>query len=458
MSRTPAAKGALRLPSLEVPESEKLAYTEADVHSKLFEPDMVALGFPARTASQADGEWFQEQRTLALRRLKSGRTRGQHDGLYLVGNSPVVLCELKKYEALDSPGDFEKAKRQLVEYALSEDFDPPPPFLVLYCGKPERTVFWRLRSLADGTLIDEHPYEELGSEIWSWEQIGSFRRKGEFAREQVDARRLLEILLHHLDRIEDDLRKDVAQAVRIVSSKEPPAIVSEFGRWLLDHSEARRRMKELYERKLAEVPKASEKAVVEEMVPQAALNYLNKVFFLNLCEERNLPGFYRILREFLPETKATTTPTTAAVFLGLLRKKIRDATNEWDPSEEEAYRGLRDELTSDIREHVIDQNNWSELIRVAFDLAQEEFPLVYREDAYDYFRPHRATVAELVYDLSTKSFVKLTNEHVGNIYQGLLSSRRRGAEGRGSRRAQQSTLGAFYTPQGDVDYMVSKLT
>ena len=39
----------------------KLAYTEADVHSKLFEPDMSSLGFPPRTASQADGEWFQEQ-------------------------------------------------------------------------------------------------------------------------------------------------------------------------------------------------------------------------------------------------------------------------------------------------------------------------------------------------------------------------------------------------------------
>ncbi len=90
-------------------------------------------------------------------------------------------------------------------------------------------------------------------------------------------------------------------------------------------------MEQLYQRKLAEVPKASEKAVVEEMVTQAALSYLNKVFFLNLCEERNLPGFYRILREFLPETRAFTTSTTAAVFLGLLRKKIRDvAAEKWD--------------------------------------------------------------------------------------------------------------------------------
>lgn len=446
-----------RLPSLEVPEAEKRSYTEADVHSKLFEPDMAALGFPPRTGNQADGEWFQEQRTLALRRLKSGRSLGQHDGLYLIGNSPVVLCELKRYDALDSPAEFEKARRQLIEYALSEDFDPAPPFLLLYCGKPQRTVFWMLKSLADGTLIDEEAYEELGSDVWTWDRIASFRLKGEFAKEEVDAERLRDILLHHLDAIEDDLRKDVAQAVRIVGAKEPPEIVSEFGRWLLDHKEAHRRMKKLYERKLAEVPKASEKAVIEEMVTQAALNYLNKVFFLNLCEERNLPGFYRILREFLPETKAVTTQTTAAVFLGLLRKKIRDATADWDETEEQAYRSLRDELTDDIREHVIDQNNWSELIRVAFDLAQEEFPLVYREDAYDYFRPHKETVAELVYDLSTKSFAKLTNEHVGNIYQGLLSSRRRGAEGKSGRQAQQAKLGAFYTPQGDVDYMVSKL-
>ncbi len=318
-------------------------------------------------------------------------------------------------------------------------------------------MLWRLRSVADGTLVGEQPYEELGSEIWDWNRITQFHLKGEFAKEEVDSDRLLDILLYHLDRIEDDLRKDVAQAVQIVGAKESPSIVSKFGEWLLANEEVHRQMRRLYQRKLAEVPKASEKAVIEEMVTQAALNYLNKVFFLNLCEERDLTGFYRILREFLPETRAVTTPTTAAVFLGLLRRKIKDATRDWDASEETAYRGLRDELTDEIREHVIDQNNWSELIRVAFDLAQEEFPLVYREDAYDAFRPHRATVAELVYDLSTKSFVQLTNQHVGNIYQGLLSSRRRGAEGKSGRQAQQAKLGAFYTPQGDVDYMVSKL-
>lgn len=425
-----------RPPSLEVPEAEKRSYTEADVHSKLFEPDMAALGFPPRTNTQADGEWFQEQRTLALRRLKSKQVRGNHDGLYLIGNSPVVLCELKRYDALDSAGKFEEAKQQLIGYALSEDFDAPPPFLVLYCGKSERTMFWRLRSVTDGTLVGEQPYEELGSEIWDWGRITEFQLKGEFAKEEVDPGRLLEILLHHLDRIEDDLRMDVMQAVQIVDPKRSPAIVSEFGQFLVDHAEARSQMARLYQRKLAEVPKASEKAVVEEMVTQAALSYLNKVFFLNLCEERNLPGFYRILREFLPETRATTTTTTAAVFLGLLRRKIRDAAaSKWDEEEQVAYRSLRAELTNEIREHVIDQNNWSELIRVAFDLAQEEFPLVYREDAYDYFRPTKETVAELIYDLSTKSFVKLTNEHVGNIYQGLLSSRRRGGEGAAKARA-----------------------
>ena len=446
-------------PSLAIPEAEKRTYTEAEVHSKLFEADMVALGYPRRTNTQADGEWFQEQRTLALRRLRSKRDRGHHDGLYLIGNSPVVLCELKRYDALDSPKALEEAKRQLIGYALSEDFESPPPFLVLYCGRPDRTTFWMRKALAEGTLADESAYEELGSDIWSWDRIAQFHLKGEFAKEEVDADRLLEILLHHLDRIEDDLRKDVAQAVRIVASEEPPGIVSDFGRFLLEHDEARRRMTELYQRKLAEVPRVSEAAVVEEMVTQAALNYLDKVFFLNLCEERNLPGFYRILREFLPQTRSVTTPTTAVAFLGLLRRKIIDTAGPavWNEEEETAYRSLRGELTSEVREHVIGQDNWSEVIRVAFDLAQEEFPLVYREDAYDLFRPGSETVAELVYDLSTKSFVKLTNEHVGNIYQGLLSSRRRGAAGKSGRQVQQAKLGAFYTPSEDVAYMVSKL-
>lgn len=439
---------AMRLPSLDVPESEKRTFTEADVHSKLFESDMRALGYPARTATQADGEYFVEQRRLALRRLKSRRERGHYDGLYLIGNSPVVLCEIKSYLAIDPPAEFDRAVKQLQDYARSEDFETPPPFLLLYSGKPERTRFYRLRQMVDGTLAGETPYEEL-SEAWAWDRVKEAHLKGTFAEEVVDRDRLLEILLHHLDRIEDDLRAPVTNAVEIVGTSSEPMLVTEFGRWLLGHEEARRRVAQLYQRKVAELGSENRRRVAEEMVTQAALNHLNKVFFLNLCEDRNLPGFYRIMREFLPESRTETTATEAAVFLALLRRKIRDSAGAWRREDERAYRELRGELAPEIGARVIERNNWWELIRVAFDLAREEFPLVYREDAYDYFRTKTDTLADLVYDLSTKSFRALTNRHVGDIYQGLLSSRRRAG--------QQSKLGAFYTPDGDVDYMVSKL-
>lgn len=446
----------IQLPSLDVPDFEKRDFTEADVHSKLFEKDMAALGYPARTSSQADGEYFLEQRRLAVRRLKSGRERGHYDGLYLIGNSPIVLCEVKRYEAIDSPGKFEGAVVQLQSYARSEDFAEPPPFLLLYSGKPERTRFYRRTQVTDPGAEGQLAYGEL-PELWTWDRVKAAHLKGSFAEEIVTPERLRDILLDHLDRIEDDLRSQVANAVQIVSADQPPALLTPFGKWLVGHEEALSRMRALYQRKVAEVPKPNEKAVAEEMVTQAALNYLNKVFFLNLCEDRHLPGFYRILREFLPETKSETTPTTATVFLGLLRRKIRDTAKVWDPEEERAYRELRGELTTDIRDHVIEQNNWWELIRVAFDLAEERFPLVYREDAYDYFHPGKETLAELIYDLSTKSFGALTNRHVGDIYQSLLSSRRQGTKAKSGRQRQQATLGAFYTPKGDVDYMVSKL-
>ncbi|MGH3050046.1 MAG: hypothetical protein ACRDLK_07800, partial [Gaiellaceae bacterium] len=388
----------LHLPSDDIPEAQKRGFSEADVHSTLFEPDMQTLGYPRRTSNQADGEYFVEQRSLAVRRLRSGRETGRYDGLYLVGNSPVVLCEVKRYDAVDSASDWERAKRQLVDYARSEDFQTPPPFLVLYCGKRERDRFFRRKTVADPTLLGEIEYEELG-EIWSWERIKDFQLRGEFALEEVTRDRLLEILLHHLDRIEDDMRPEVVHGVQVVSDK-PPAILSPFGRWLRENPAAAARLRQLHERKLAEVPRPVQ--VVEEMVTQAALNYLNKVFFLNLCEDRNLPGFYRIMREFLPTTRSGTSPTTAAVFLGLLRRKIHDAAGTWSSDEERAYHALRHDLAEDIRERVIEQNNWWELIRVAFDLAEERFPLVYREDAYDYVRPGKETLAELVYDLSTK--------------------------------------------------------
>ncbi len=435
----------IRLPSLDVPEAAKRGFSEADVHSTLFEPDMQMLGYPPRTSSQADGEYFVEQRSLAIHRLRSGRSTGRYDGLYLLGNSPVVLCEIKRYESIDSGADWERAKRQLIDYAKSEDFAVAPPFLVLYCGKPERNRLFRRKTVADPTLFGEAEYEEL-DELWSWDRIKEFQLRGEFALEEVSRDRLLEILLYHLDRIEDDMRPLVVHGVQVVSSQ-MPAILTEFGQWLVANEAARERLRQLYERKIAETAKPAQ--VVEEMVTQAALNYLNKVFFLNLCEDRNLPGFYRIMREFLPTTRSETSPTTAAVFLGLLRRKIYDSAGVWLPEEERAYKALRHDLAEDIRERVIEQNNWRELIRVAFDFAEEKFPLVYREDAYDYFYTRTETLAELVYDLSTKSYSRLTNRHVGDIYQGLLSSRRR--------RPQQARLGAFYTPHGDVEYMVSRL-
>ena len=437
----------IRLPSLEIPESQKRGFSEADVHSKLFDLDMTrAFGYPSRLTTEADGEHFREQRTLAVRRLKTGAATGRFDGLYLVGNSPVVLCEIKRYDAIDSPADFERAKRQLIDYARSEDFAEPPPFLVLYSGKPDRTRFFVRKTVADPSLLGELEYEEL-PEIWEWRRVKEFQLRGSFAQELVTRDRLREILLYHLDRIEDSIRAQVVQAIQLVSSDDPPPVLGPFGKWLSERPQARERMRQLYARKVAETGKTKVDQVAAEMVTQAALNYLNKVFFLNLCEDRHLPGFYRIMREFLPTSRTETSPATAAVFLGLLRRRIQDSSGTWDPDDESAYRQLRQELAPDIQEHVIEQNSWRELMQVAFDLAAEAFPLVFREDAYDYFRPEKDVLAELIYDLSTKSFRALTNQHVGDIYQGLLSAR----------RTQQAKLGAFYTPEGDVRYMVSKL-
>src|SRR6266511_1824800 len=99
----------LQLPSAELPEAEKRGFSELDVHSKLFEPDMATLGYPRRSNTQADGEYFLEQGQLALRQLKTQRIRGAYDGLYLIGNPSIVLCEIKRYEALNSQRALEEA-------------------------------------------------------------------------------------------------------------------------------------------------------------------------------------------------------------------------------------------------------------------------------------------------------------------------------------------------------------
>ena len=150
--------------------------------------------------------------------------------------------------------------------------------------------------MADASLLDESAYEEL-PEMWTWDRVVDFQQRGSFAKEVVDAQRLLDILRDHLDRIEDDLRADVAHAVRLVTAPSPESeLLTAFGRSLLLRPAAFERMRRLYQRKVAEIGRDREREVAEEMVTQAALNYLNKVFFLNLCEDRNIEGFYRILR------------------------------------------------------------------------------------------------------------------------------------------------------------------
>ncbi|MFN8187202.1 MAG: hypothetical protein U0R69_08980 [Gaiellales bacterium] len=54
---------------------------------------------------------------------------------------------------LDSAAALERATKQLQDYARSNDFESPPPFLFLYCGKPDRNRFFRLRTVAEGSLL-----------------------------------------------------------------------------------------------------------------------------------------------------------------------------------------------------------------------------------------------------------------------------------------------------------------
>jgi hypothetical protein len=67
----------IRLPSADIPDAQKRTFSEADVHSTLFEPDAQALGFPPRTSSQADGEYFEQAvvERVENRRRTSERSR-----------------------------------------------------------------------------------------------------------------------------------------------------------------------------------------------------------------------------------------------------------------------------------------------------------------------------------------------------------------------------------------------
>ncbi|MBA2536872.1 MAG: hypothetical protein H0V20_05475 [Actinobacteria bacterium] len=78
--------------------------------------------------------------------------------------------------------------------------------MLLYCGKPERTRFFRLKTVVDPSLLGEVEYEEL-PEPWTWDPVKSYHLRGESVVRRVET--IVEALKSDLEADVQSLRDEI---------------------------------------------------------------------------------------------------------------------------------------------------------------------------------------------------------------------------------------------------------
>lgn len=397
---------------------------EDNTRDKLFHPRMRALGYPR--AGDLGATQYDQQGHVG---------RGRFDGCYLLDGRPVVLVELKREGLLADPQQLARARAQVHGYALSGDFEVPPPLLLVSDGRSfemyERTSMDAARPL----------YEPL-ARVLAWDEVGR-RAPGRYSPTFVDLANLIRLFRTYADRIEEEVRPQVLRIAEAAAKGASGVVVGgrRFGRAAL--SEVGALFDEKTEAVVGGDAKERRAKAVHELAAAGALNYVNKVFFLKYCEDRHVEGLFRILSELdIDPVRRPQAAAYAAAYAALLKRRASCADG-WPAEAEAAYR----ELIAELKAGVLDKRSWFELVHAAFLVAEQSFPVIYKATPYDHLFPTDDTIVDMLCDLRAMDFGVLDHEMVGSIYQGILRNK----------QYRQKVLGSFYTPPKTVEYMVSRL-
>jgi len=417
-------------------ERELKDLNEDETRDQLFHPMMKKIGYPPSSNTVVEKEHYKQQKML---RVDSKiRKKRKYDGCYCIGNTPLILVELKSWKEIQNESDLQSAFEQALEEAKSKDFVKPPPFILVSNGSEKWTVFYRIESK------DSKNYELVQS-LTNWEDIKSFGQHGEFVKQILLSSQLEKLLIYHSKNIEADIIKQVRNYRFQYKKTKDMKLVDAIKLYKI-RSKIINDFNNLWEEKEAELATTDEDKIINEITVSASLNYLNKVFFLAICEDRYPEGFHRIIKEFLVIEQNKTTKLSVEILLGLLKRRILDE-GHWTKELEETYVNVKNELFGELKSQVIDPNNWFDIIRVAFMLAEEQFPMIYRRSVYDNFFPSKETLRELITELQQYDFKQITNMEIGNIYETLLNQK----------GEYQHALGAYYTPKLTVEFMINRL-
>lgn len=397
---------------------------EDNTRDRLFHPRMRSLGYPS--SDQAGATQYDQQGYVGT---------GKFDGCYLYDGRPMVLVELKREALLESEVERARAQEQVLDYALADDFEAPPPFLVVSDGH----VF----DMCERTSLDPRApgYQPL-PRLLRWDEV---RREepGRYTPRFVSLKELVRLFQGYLGAIEGEIRPLVLRLSE--AAAEGLGEVEVRGRTYGEQEI--KAIGGLFDEKFAAATSDSKakrkEEAIEELTAAAGLNYVNKVFFLKYCEDRHVHGLFRILAEVdIDPVSQPKEAAYAAAFSSLLKRRI-SRSGEWTPTAENEYRGLIHQLKTDV----LDRRSWFELVHAAFLAAEQSFPVIYRPNPYDHLCPTDETIVDMLCELRAKDFSVLDHEMVGTIYQAILRNE----------QYRQKVLGSFYTPPKTVAYMVSKL-
>ncbi|MFX1254055.1 MAG: class I SAM-dependent DNA methyltransferase, partial [Promethearchaeota archaeon] len=155
---------------------------------------------------------------------------------------------------------------------------------------------------------------------------------------------------------------------------------------------------------------SSELRVTQEITAISTLNYLNKIIFFKYIEDKDPGSYSRILKEY---NCVISRPFEFYV--------------------------------QELKTKILDNSSWFEIVRRAFCLDDKDVSKSYHT-FYEFFYPPKDEVIELMTILKQYSFEMFSEYQIGELYQRFLKICQ-----------QQQNLGAFYTPQDTVRYMVRQL-
>ena len=399
-----------RVPKLD---KSKLDYSEQDTADKLALPYLSSThGFPA--ASSLD---YQAQHTVAL---SSGT--GRYDGLYLSGGYPYVVLEVKKYAHDLADDDIAQAR----DYATSDSFDKPVPFIVVSNGREHRFLKVTTTISPEDGKLEYAPIPAV-----SWTNIRT-EPPGE-VRRLLDAKELLTILKAFKAETFQNIHADFWQTSK---KKYDLSRNPSLGPYL----------EKIISSRQAYVGTVSGgfNVQVRFAIEAISLHFTIKILFIKLIEDLSSGSDTpRIIHNLFPRKQYR-------LIGGLFGHKVLNSLGDQDVrSALRLY--LRSNRFYKAMAKDLAEVEWADIFRFGFNFHKAQFGHIFRADNYDRFLPSEDTLKQIhdnIIKLDIRSAIiyqtsASSRENIlGDIYGKLIDDELR------------NSIGAVYTPDKTVEFMM----